>query len=119
MVNAFVRFLPGPLDPSQAVAWLMREPGGAVHVVATRAKPPGLEATPRISDAELELRCREAVAGLPLHGIVLLHATGPIASGLALAVVGAAADHRGEAFEAVDRLLACMKGVAERKDAPA
>ncbi len=119
MVNALVRFVPGPPDPAQAMAWLMREPGGAVHVVATRAKPPGLEATPRIPDAELESRCREAVVDIPLHGIVLLHATGVVAPGLPLAVVGAAADHRGEAFEAVDRLLGCMRGVAERKDLPA
>lgn len=117
MVEARVEFIHGPPEPNALLSWLLRLPAGAVHVVVTRAKPPGLEATSKLSQAALETKCRSATHGVPLQGYAVAQGWGPIPAGQPLLVIGAAADHRAEAFEAVDRLLAAMKGVTERRDA--
>ena len=116
MVECYAAITEGAPVPNQALDWLMHFPGGAVHVVVTRAKPPGLVAEPRIAKPALEAKCLRAVDNLPLHGIVVLHASGRIGPGQPLLVVGAAADHRAEAFEAVQRLMTAMRGVSQRRD---
>lgn len=115
MTQTRARFLEAP-DPARLFEWLDGSPGGAIHMVVTRARPPGLVATPSQPPGTLEERVAE-IDGV--HRAVLIHAQGRIEEGEPVAVAGVTADHRAEAFEAVDQLLELLSGVAEREDLPA
>lgn len=103
-------------EPDEYLDWLEEAPGGVVQLVVTRARPPGLEATPSVEPSLLRKRAQEAGVPDGVHRVVLVHAEGRVPEGDPVAVVGVAADHREEGFEAVDRLLASLGGVATRSD---
>lgn len=103
-------------DPVALLAWLLEAPGGAAHLVVTRAKGAGLEAAARMELEAMEARCLDALGDLEIHRAVFLHAEGIVPLHAPVAVVGAAADHRKEVFEASDRLMEALEGVAERRD---
>ena len=59
--------------------------------------------------ARLEEVVAEVEAAHPLRGIAAVHRTGTLAIGDAAVVVGCAADHRGEAFDAARMLIDQLK----------
>ncbi len=107
------------VDANEALATLMGDSGGAIHVVVVRAKPPGLVAEPRISESQLQEVLAAAVAGAGANQALVWLAAGTLPAGTPMVVVGAAADHRREAFAAVDAAFASLKGVVRREDLPA
>lgn len=117
MTSIRAGFLTEPA-PGEFVDWLAEGAGGAVEFVITRGKSPGLTADPNVEDAELRARARGVHENDGVHRVLLTHVTGTIEAGEPVAIVGASADHRDQAFEAVDALLENLGGVARRQDLP-
>ncbi len=109
------RFVADP-QAGDALAWLLDDEGGAVHVTVVRAKPPGLLARQRVTARQLAEHVQAAVADADANRVVLWHAEGAVAAGDPVAVVGAAADHRRGAWQAIDLAMESLRGVAQRED---
>lgn len=84
------RFVADP-QAGDALAWLLDDEGGAVHVTVVRAKPPGLLARQRVTARQLAEHVQAAVAD-------------------------ADADHRRGAWQAIDLAMESLRGVAQRED---
>lgn len=101
-----------------ALAWLQEAPGGALAFVVTSAKGAGVRVEPRPDAlALLDAALGRAFAAGATRALAW-HAEGDVPPGAPVAIVGASAPHRKDALEAVDVLLAGLKGVAERSDPP-
>lgn len=118
MTSVHAGFSSNP-QPEALLEWLGDGEGGAVEFVVTRGKPPGLTAESTVGADELHARARKVGQREGVHRTLLVHVTGRIEAGEPVALVGVAADHRDEAFDAVDALLESLGGVARRQDLPA
>jgi molybdopterin synthase catalytic subunit len=107
------------LDPASALAWLHSAPAGATALVVTTAKGTAVRCVPSAeAEARLRAACERALSAAGATRALAWHASGVVAVGGAVAVVGAVAEHRKDALAAVDVLLAGLKGVAAREDVP-
>ena len=104
------------LPPARALEWLHAEPSGAVALVVTRAKGAGVACAPAADAREKLEAAAGAAEALGAARVLLWQVTGEVPPGGAVAIAGAAAEHRKDATRAVEALLAGLKGVAERRD---
>jgi molybdopterin synthase catalytic subunit len=114
-----VRLSPRCLDPRAALHELERARAGGVALFtgAVRADPTAAgpvvalwyEADQRMGLATLERIARDALAGPGVRRVVLWHRTGLVGAGEVSVVVGAAADHRAQAFDAARTLIERVK----------
>ncbi len=66
--------------------------------------------------ATLQKRAEEAVRQFRLREAILVHRKGLLSPGETLTYAAAAADHREEALQALDFLLAGLKGLAKKEE---
>jgi molybdopterin synthase catalytic subunit len=116
-MNADVRLLAAPFDPSAELAMFTATHAGAGGVVSFLGQVrvgEGVEALELQHYAPLTLPgmqdlARTALARWPLAGLLILHRSGEMAPGEPIVLVAAAARHRRDAFAAADFAMDHLK----------
>lgn len=104
------------LRTSDALAWLEAEPGGAIAIMVMSAVGCDVEVTPTAEAGErLEGAVARALAAGALRALAW-QATGRVARGSPMTIVGASASGRRDARAALALLHDGIRGVAERRD---
>lgn len=116
VVASTVRITEGPASYDEVLEDLALSDCGALVVAAALARGRDVEVTltPQARH-QLEHVVRETLLG-DVKAARIVHAKGRVPAGRPLALVAAAAVHREQAFEAAQRLLNGLKGVAQRRD---
>lgn len=104
------------LSPESALAFLEQDPGGAVVLMTMNAKAPGLRVTPTPEARTLLEDAVELARAKGARRAVAWYASGDLAEGMPVSIVGASGESRAVAMAAIDVLVEGLKGVATRED---
>lgn len=106
------------LRPSEALAWVEREPGGAIAMMVMSATGSDVDVRPTREAGDLLTAAIERALAAGALRALAWQAVGRVPEGRAMTVVAASARGRKEARAALQMLHDGLQGVTERQDVP-